>query len=136
MGPGARLPTSARVVEGCASENEWANRERESYLKQCCEVVKSAEEDDYQGEGWSLIKYQSDGRDAWCVVNWSFGSCSGCDFWQAGPSHVDAIDYVAALLRSAKHRAWSREECKESASQEQFETWHADRSSVMMEVFS
>lgn len=42
------------------------------------QVVETDGVDDYQGWGVHLLR----SPDAWAVLSWSYGSCSGCDYYE------------------------------------------------------
>ena len=80
------------------------------------EVVR-AEDNYYQGRAISIMSYATEGREAYCLLEWSFGSCSSCDFWQGvqdmdnrDQALKDTTEYMTALLRSATVRRWTLKE--------------------------
>lgn len=79
--------------------------------------IARAGDGDYQGKALSIMSYAAEGREAYCVLAWSFGSCSYCDFWQGvrdmddrEQALKDVKEYMTALLRSATVRRWTLKE--------------------------
>lgn len=94
----------------------------------------------YQGDAWALVEY--DGKRGW--VTYSFGSCSGCDSYEAqhfyGPYRNDydsQEEYDAAVAELDKRIAdFGRDYLSEILTQEEAEKRAAKHSDWDMEADS